>query len=71
MSAWLYQDDKQLKKVGSERATWYVCWLDSAAKRRRKSSGNFHGTGVRYRGAGSNSAARALLLCDPPSGFWK
>jgi integrase len=39
MSAWLYQDDKQLKKVGPERASWYVGWLDPDGKRRCKSFG--------------------------------
>jgi integrase len=39
MSAWLYQDDKQLKKVGPERASWYVGWIDPDGKRRCKSFG--------------------------------
>src|SRR5262245_11064733 len=30
--AWLFQDDKQLKKVGPERASWYVGWLDPDGK---------------------------------------
>jgi integrase len=39
MSAWLYQDDKQVKKVGPERASWYVGWIDPDGKRRCKSFG--------------------------------
>ena len=36
-SAWVYQDDKQVKKVGAEKASWYVGWLDPEGKRRCKS----------------------------------
>jgi integrase len=39
MSAWLYQDDKQLKKVGPARASWYVGWYDPEGNRCGKSFG--------------------------------
>jgi len=39
MKAWLFQDDKQVKKVGEKRASWYVGWLDPEGKRRSKSFG--------------------------------
>jgi integrase len=35
--AWVYQDDKQVKKHGEEKASWYVGWIDPAGKRRCKS----------------------------------
>jgi integrase len=38
-SAWIYQDDKQVKKVGEAKASWYVGWLDPDGKRRCKSCG--------------------------------
>jgi integrase len=38
-SAWLYQDDKQVKKYGAEKASWYVGWIDPEGKRRCKSCG--------------------------------
>jgi integrase len=38
-SAWIYQDDKQVKKHGPERASWYVGWIDPEGKRRCKSCG--------------------------------
>ncbi len=38
-SAWIYQDDKQAKKYGEEKASWYVGWLDPEGKRRCKSCG--------------------------------
>jgi integrase len=38
-SAWIYQDDKQVKKYGEEKASWYVGWLDPEGKRRCKSCG--------------------------------
>jgi integrase len=38
-SAWVYQDDKQVKKHGKERASWYVGWIDPEGKRRCKSCG--------------------------------
>jgi integrase len=38
-SAWIYQDDKQVKKHGAEQASWYVGWIDPAGKRRCKSCG--------------------------------
>lgn len=37
--AWVYQDDKQVKKHGEENASWYVGWLDPAGKRQCKSCG--------------------------------
>jgi integrase len=39
MSAWVYQDDKQVKKRGADRASWYVGWFDPAGKKRCKSCG--------------------------------
>jgi hypothetical protein len=39
MKAWIYQDDKQVKKHGAHRASWYVGWLDPEGKRRCKSCG--------------------------------
>ncbi len=38
-SAWLYQDDKQVKARGAEAASWYVGWIDPEGKRRCKSCG--------------------------------
>jgi integrase len=38
-SAWVYQDDKQVKKHGEEKASWYVGWIDPEGKRRCKSCG--------------------------------
>ena len=38
-SAWLYQDDKQIKKHGPDNASWYVGWVDPEGKRRCKSCG--------------------------------
>jgi hypothetical protein len=37
MKAWVYQGDKQLKKRGPDKASWYVGWLDPEGKRRCKS----------------------------------
>jgi integrase len=39
MSAWVYQDDKQVKKHGPEAASWYVGWIDPEGKKRCKSCG--------------------------------
>lgn len=39
-SAWIYQDDKQVKKHGEEAASWYVGWIDPEGKRRCKSCGS-------------------------------
>jgi integrase len=39
MAAWLYRDNKQLKKIGPQRASWYVGWMDPDGKRRCKSFG--------------------------------
>jgi integrase len=36
---WIYQDDKQVKKVGAAKASWYVGWYDPAGKRRCESCG--------------------------------
>jgi integrase len=38
-SAWIYQDDKQVKKYGSDQASWYVGWIDPEGKKRCKSCG--------------------------------
>jgi hypothetical protein len=38
-SAWIYQDDKQVKKHGADQASWYVGWIDPEGKRRCKSCG--------------------------------
>jgi integrase len=38
-SAWIYQDDKQVKKHGEDAASWYVGWIDPEGKRRCKSCG--------------------------------
>ena len=37
--AWVYQDDKQVKKHGEDKASWYVGWVDPAGKRKGKSCG--------------------------------
>jgi integrase len=37
--AWIYQDDKQVKKHGAEKASWYIGWIDPEGKRRCKSCG--------------------------------
>lgn len=39
-SAWIYQDDKQVKKHGEDKASWYVGWIDPEGKRRCKSCGS-------------------------------
>ncbi len=39
MKAWTFQDPKQVKKYGAERASWYVGWLDPDGKRCCKSCG--------------------------------
>jgi integrase len=38
-SAWIYQDDKQVKKHGADTASWYVGWIDPEGKKRCKSCG--------------------------------
>jgi integrase len=38
-SAWVYQDDKQVKKHGADAASWYVGWFDPEGKKRCKSCG--------------------------------
>src|SRR6516164_7510900 len=38
-AAWIYQDDKQVKKHGSDQASWYVGWINPEGKRRCKSCG--------------------------------
>lgn len=30
MKTWIFQDDKQVKKVGADKASWYVGWLNPA-----------------------------------------
>lgn len=39
MKAWIFQDDKQVKKHGSKKASWQVGWLDPEGKRRSQSCG--------------------------------
>jgi integrase len=39
MKAWVFQDPKQVKKVGAEAASWYVGWFDPEGKKRCKSCG--------------------------------
>lgn len=39
MKAWVFQDDKQVAKVGADKASWYVGWRDPAGKRRCESCG--------------------------------
>jgi integrase len=39
MSAWVYQDDKQVKEHGPEKASWYVGWIDPEGRKRCKSCG--------------------------------
>jgi integrase len=39
MKAWPFQDPKQVAKVGTEKASWYVGWRDPAGKRRSESCG--------------------------------
>jgi integrase len=38
-SAWIYQDDHQVKKRGTEKASWYVGWIEPDGRRRGKSCG--------------------------------
>ncbi len=38
-SAWIHQDDKQVKKHGAGSSSWYVSWIDPEGKRRCKSCG--------------------------------
>ncbi len=38
-SAWVYQDDKQVKKHGADAASWYVGWFDPEGKKRGQSCG--------------------------------
>jgi integrase len=37
--AWIYQDDKQVKKHGAEAASWYVGWYEPDGTKRGKSCG--------------------------------
>src|SRR5262245_44121641 len=39
MKAWIFQDPKQVKKLGEDAASWYVGWYDPAGKRRCESCG--------------------------------
>jgi integrase len=38
-SAWVYQDDKQVKKHGDDKASWYCGWYDPEGKKRCQSCG--------------------------------
>jgi integrase len=38
-SAWIYQDDKQVKKHGTANASWYVGWFEPDGTKRGKSCG--------------------------------
>jgi hypothetical protein len=38
-SAWIYQDDKQIKKHGAEADSWYVGWYEPDGTKRGKSCG--------------------------------
>src|ERR1700677_1563458 len=39
MGAWVYQEAKQLKRLGPKAASFFVGWLDPDGKRRCKSCG--------------------------------
>jgi integrase len=39
MKAWIFQDPKQVEKVGEQKASWYVGWYDLRGKRRCQSCG--------------------------------
>jgi hypothetical protein len=39
MKAWVFQDDKQVKKVGSESASFYVGFFDPTGRKRCRSCG--------------------------------
>jgi integrase len=39
MKAWVFQDDKQVKAKGPDKASWYVGFIDPDGKRRCKSCG--------------------------------
>jgi integrase len=39
VKAWIYQDDKQIKRHGADKASYYVGWIDPEGKRRCKSCG--------------------------------
>jgi integrase len=38
-SAWVDQDDRQVKQYGADKASWRACWYDPEGKRRVKSFG--------------------------------
>jgi integrase len=38
-TAWTFQDDKQVKKHGEHKASWYVGWIDPGGKKKCKSCG--------------------------------
>ena len=38
-SAWIYQDDNQVKKHGADKASWYVGWIAPDGAKRGKSCG--------------------------------
>src|SRR6266849_4175555 len=40
MKAWVYQDAHQVQKVGKDKASYYVGWIDPEGKRRCQSCGN-------------------------------
>lgn len=40
MSAWIFQDPKQIEKHGPAKAAWMVGWYDPAGKRKSKSCGS-------------------------------
>ena len=54
MRAWVYRDPKHLKKVGPEKASYFVGWIDPEGKRRCKSCGR----GVRGRKAAERLARK-------------
>ena len=39
MRTWIFQDHRQVEKVGESAASWYVGWYDPAGKKRSKSCG--------------------------------
>jgi hypothetical protein len=62
MRAWVYQDDKQVKKVGEARASWYCGWYDPDGKRRCQSHG--HGAeGKKLAFRHRNKVTAELLTC--------
>jgi hypothetical protein len=39
MSAWVFQDPKQVAKRGADKASWYAGWIDPDGKKRCTSCG--------------------------------